>query len=233
MKTHLLTLAAIAALTTLGLADSPDAILKDYQAKATPALEKVNATLEKATVPLIADLVKAGDTTAAEELKSQLKAKQDGEPVMKPHAKAISLFTLYDAARLKTLDPAQKAAVARIDSMLASSDGKKLEMVEALGKVRAEIEAGTISSNFEWTRQWGFHRSKTLPPEGKVLFNQDGSAIYTSKTGNQTPGKWEAAKSNSIKVTFPSDKWLATAKKTGIEVQGSTWTDTRYLIPTE
>lgn len=212
MKTHILTLAAIAALTTLGLADSPDAILKDYQAKATPALEKVNATLEKATVPLIADLVKAGDTTAAEELKAQLKAKQDGEPVMKPHAKAISLFTLYDAARLKTLDPAQKAAVARIDSMLASSDGKKLEMVEALGKVRAEIEAGRISDPGSMPVEWTYHQTINGKPDASIKMKPDGVFEIDDGEGVKT-GTWKANKKNSfVTIDFNNDTWKVTVK---------------------
>ena len=132
MKTHALILASLAAFIAPTAADTPDAIVADYRAKAQPALDKVNATLEQATVPLIADLVKSGDTAGAEELKAQLQAKQSGEPVIKPHAKAANLFTLYDAARLRALDPAQKAAVSRIDAMLTTSDGKKLEIVEAL-----------------------------------------------------------------------------------------------------
>ncbi|MHC5879778.1 hypothetical protein ACYT69_12710, partial [Streptococcus pyogenes] len=78
------------------------------------------------------DLIKAGDTAGADTLKAQLKEKQAGEPVTLPHAKAAELFKLYDAARAKALDPAQKSAIARIDAVLASSDVKKLETVEAL-----------------------------------------------------------------------------------------------------
>lgn len=60
---HLLLLAATA---TVRAADTPAAILADYHAKAAAALAKINATLEKATVPLIAALVKAGDTAGAQ-----------------------------------------------------------------------------------------------------------------------------------------------------------------------
>lgn len=89
MKTLALILAAL--VTVTALAETPAQIAADYRAKAETALEKVNATLEKATVPIIADLVKAGDTTGADEVKAQLKAKQDGEPVAKPHAK-VAVF---------------------------------------------------------------------------------------------------------------------------------------------
>lgn len=57
-------------------------------------------------------------SSGADEVKAQLKAKQDGEPVAKPHAKAASLFALYDSARLKALEPAQAAAIRRIDALL-------------------------------------------------------------------------------------------------------------------
>ena len=145
MKTHIaLILAALAAFITPTAAETPAAIAADYRARATTALEKVNATLEKATVPIIAELVKSGDTTGADEVKAQLKAKQDGEPVLKPHAKASNLFTLYDAARLRALDPVQQATIRRLDAVLASADGKKLEIVDAVKAVRAEVEAGKM-----------------------------------------------------------------------------------------
>ena len=51
-------------------ADTPAQIAADYHNKAAAALRKVNDTLEKATVPLIADLVKAGDTDGADILRA-------------------------------------------------------------------------------------------------------------------------------------------------------------------
>lgn len=207
MKTRiaLLTLAVFTA--TLTLADTPAAISADYREKVTAALEKVNATLEKATVPILADLVKAGDTAGADEVKAQLKAKQDGEPVMKPHAKAAHLFTLYDAARLKALDPHQKAAVARIDAVLASSDGKKLDVVEELGKVRAEVEAGRVVANSskEFPLQWTYHLEPTMRPSGQVDFQPNGSFLLKIAGRQPNEGKWKKSKDGSIKITLGSE----------------------------
>lgn len=204
MKTHIaLILAALAALVIPSAADTPDAILSDYRAKADPALEKVNATLEKATVPILAELVKTGDTAGAEEVKTQLKAKQSGDPVVKPHAKVASLFSLYDAARGRALEPAQKAAIARIDTMLASSDGKKIEIVEALGKVRAEIEAGRFhepSSTFP--PQWTYHLDRQMRPSGSIEFHPNGS-FDLKISGRQTEqGKWKQDKKGDITLTL-------------------------------
>lgn len=195
--------------TLSALADSPDAILKDYKARATPALAKVNDTLEKATVPIIADLVKAGDTTGADELKTQLKAKQDGEPVMKPHAKAANLFTLYDAARFKALDPAQRAAVGRIDAMIGSSDGKKLEIVEALGKARADIEAGKVSTPppampVEWT----YHGSPTSTSNIAEVHFLPGGHWEMIEAGGKTSGKWKPnQKGDKITIQLADAVW--------------------------
>lgn len=230
MKTHALILAALAAFIAPTAAETPDAILTDYRAKAAPALDKVNATLENATVPIIADLVKAGDTAGAEELKAQLQAKQSGDPVMKPHAKAASLFTLYDAARIKALDPAQKAAVSRIDTLLAGSAGKKLEIVEALGKVRAEIEAGKIEGTapiipIEWT----YHGSPTSTANiATVKFLPDGKWEMNEPSG-KTVGKWKSnSKGDKVTITLQDSTWdvaiegtLATVKRPDV--------GTRYL----
>ena len=59
------------------LADTPAKIAEDYRKAAAAALTKLNVTLEQSTVPLIAALVKAGDTAGAEELQEQLKAKTE------------------------------------------------------------------------------------------------------------------------------------------------------------
>lgn len=206
MKTHTTTLLlAIVAITTATLADTPDAILTDYRAKAAPALEKVNTTLEKATVPIIADLVKTGDTAGADEVKAQLKAKQDGKPVAKPHAKAASLFALYDSARLKALEPAQAAAIRRIESLLASSDGKKLEIVDAAKNVRAEIEAGKAvvgAANQEFPLQWTYHLDPTMRPSGQVDFQSNGSFLLKIAGRQPDEGKWKKSKDGSIKLTL-------------------------------
>lgn len=218
--------------TVTALAETPDQIAADYRAKAKTALEKVNATLEKATVPIIAELVKAGDTTGADEVKAQLKAKQDGEPVMKPHAKAANLFTLYDAARLRAVEPIQQATIRKLDAVLAGADGMKLEIVDAVKTVRAEIEAGKIKTAFNWERAWALLPDKSGAAIGKITFNADGSALYVSKVGNKTLGNWEAGtKGNSIKVTFPADEWMVTAKQSGVEFTSKTLPQIAYLIP--
>lgn len=233
MKTHpALILAALAALLSpiAAAADTPEAIAADYRAKAEAALEKVNATLEKATVPILADLVKAGDTAGADELKAQLKAKQDGEPVMKPHAKAANLFTLYDAARLRALDPAQKAAIARIDAMLAGSDGKKLEVVEALGKVRGEIEAGKMVGEVPKVPiDWTYHGSPTSTANiATVKFLPDGRWEMNEPSG-QTVGKWKSnSKGDKITVTLSDAEWTITIDGTLATVKRPD-VGTRYL----
>ncbi len=214
MKTHTTTLLfALVAITTATLADTPDAILTDYRAKAAPALEKVNTTLEKATVPIIADLVKAGDTAGADEVKAQLKAKQDGEPVAKPHAKAASLFALYDSARLKALEPAQAAAIRRIDALLASSDGKKLEIVDAAKTVRAEIEAGRAPVQApKIPVEWTYHGTPTSTTNiATVKFQPDGKWEMTESTGQTTTGEWKSnAKGNKITIQLADSVWKAT-----------------------
>lgn len=162
-------------------ADSPASISVDYREKSAAALEKVNSTLEKAVVTIIAELVKAGDTADADEVKAQLKAKQSGEPVVKPHTKVANLFTLYDAARLKALEPAQKAAVARIDAMLAGSDGKKLDVVAELGKVRAEIEAGKMAALPPTVDQFFIGKSWYSKAGSEYHFNKDGTGYRLQK----------------------------------------------------
>lgn len=209
MKAFTFQLIAMAILGAASVtADTPEVIATDYRAKASTALEKVNATLEKATVPIIAELAKEGDSVGAEEVKNQLKAKQEGEPVVSPHAKVANLFALYDAARLKALEPAQKSSIARIEALLASSGGKKLEVIESLAKVRAEIDAGTVVSlpvtpprNFlrknKIPTRWGYYLSVRYDKRyGTVILKEDGTlSIETASPG---VGTWTITENPNI-----------------------------------
>jgi hypothetical protein len=123
------------------LADTPAKIAEDYRKASAAAVVKVNSMLESATTPLIVKLVSSGDTEGADTLAEQLKAKLAGEAVAVPQASATLLFAQYDQARAKALEPAQKASIARIESLLKSAGKPTLETVTELSKVRAEIEA--------------------------------------------------------------------------------------------
>lgn len=231
MKTHIaLIVAVLTALVSTQAAETPDAIAADYRARATTALEKVNATLEKATVPIIADLVKAGDTTGADEVKAQLKAKQDGEPVAKPHAKAANLFTLYDAAHLRALDPIQQATIRKLDAVLAGADGKKLEVVDAVKTARAEVEAGRINSlDSAPSSNWTFHRTRSGPSDGAVVFGPNGDVTFISKVGNKSTGTWTKTKPDTIVAKFPADEWKINFRKSGAEVKTTSSQQICYL----
>ncbi len=195
----------------LSAADTPEAIAADYRAKASVALESVNMTLEKATLPIIANLVKDGDTVGADQVKTQLKAQQKGESVISPHPKVANLFVLYDSARLKALEPARKSAVARIDALLSSSSGKKLEIVESLVKVRAEIQSGAVADapsvpgapprNFlrknKIPTRWGYYLSVRYDKRyGTLILKEDGTlSIETASPG---VGTWTVTSNPTI-----------------------------------
>ena len=147
MKHPLAVLLLLASPFASAFADTPEQIAADYRRQAVAALTKLNDTLENAATPLIATLVTSGDTDGAEKLSTQLKATLAGEPVPTPQASATLLFAQYDQARMKTLEPVQKASIARIDGMLKNTaSAPKLDTVTELGRVRAEIEAGNAAA---------------------------------------------------------------------------------------
>jgi len=110
MKHLLLSLLLVSFSSLSVLADSPEAILKDYRKQAQQAVARLNQSLEKTTTPMITKLVSSGDTAGAELLTSQLKFKLAGEAVSAPQASAVQLFLLYDGARAKALAPVQNPA---------------------------------------------------------------------------------------------------------------------------
>jgi hypothetical protein len=210
MKIQLaITLAAFAICIIPTAAETPTAIAADWRAKASVALEKVNTTLEKAIVPIIADLVKVGDTSGADEVKAQLKAKQDGEPVIKPHAKAATLFTLYDAARMRTLDPIRQATIRKLDAVLASADGKNLETVDAVKTLRAQVEAGKIVESQAIPVKWTYHASLDSPPLASMEIRPDGIwELYIHAKKVKEVGTWKRIdKTNVILLSYGGSSW--------------------------
>lgn len=228
---HLLAAAAVLLLATSALADTAAKIAADYQKQAAKALERVNETLEKATVPLIADLVKSGDGAGAEALREQLKSKLAGQPVLKPEASATVLFLSYDTARLKALEPVQKAAISRIDAMLGGSEGRKLEVVTELAQVREEIELSRITGTAtQLPEVWTYH--VTEKPDGSVgvvygemHFKPDGTVLMLDRGKDKTPkpGQWKSNKKGD-KITIQMDHLKGDEGLWQMEVKGATAT---------
>ncbi len=207
MKTHILTLAAIAALTTIGLADSPDAILKDYRKQATQATQRLNETLEKQSSPIITDLLRKNDTAGAEAVATQVKAKLSGEPIVSPHVSAAALFAQYDGARATALQPIQKATLKRLDSLLNVPGGPKTEDLASLTKAKAEVEAGKTSQLIP--TRWSYHASLDAPPIAEMSLSPNGTfTLSIVSKGTKEIGAWKVSeKPSTISLTYGGQTW--------------------------
>lgn len=215
MKQLLLTLLLVSFTTSSALADSPEAIIKDYRKQAAQAVERLNQSLEQAATPMITKLVSSGDTAGAEELSSQLKAKVAGESVLKPQASAVQLFSLYDEARAKALSPVQKSSIARIDSLLKTAGGAKLETVTELGKVREEIEAGRISHTVNFPLVWTYHLMSAGPVVAELTLSPDGRwQLKNTQTGvvSET-GEWVQVNRSTLNLNWQGGAWKMTFDK--------------------
>jgi hypothetical protein len=206
---HLLVALLLASFSfSSALADSPEAILKDYRKQATQAVERLNQSLEKAATPLITKLVKDGDTTGAERLTKELHAKLAGDTVPAPQASAVQLFSLYDEAYAKALAPVQKSCIARIESLLKTAGGPKLEMVTELGKVREEIEAGKVS-NSKFPLKWDYYADLKDKPIALMELKANGVCLLTVlSSGKVEEGQWKQGKEkNIISLTANGSTW--------------------------
>lgn len=198
---YLISLLVALLVTTSLLADTPAQISADYRSKATQALAGVNLTLERAVATITANLVKSGDTNSAESITEQMKLKAAGEAVANPHPSIQALFTQYDGARAKALEPIQKSCIARISGLLSTSEGKKVDVVAELGEIRAEIEAGKLPAlPPKVPVKWTYHSTlENTRPMAQVQFHPDGSFEMT----DTQPGKWKAnSKGDQITITL-------------------------------
>lgn len=212
MKTHILTLAAFAAFTTLSLADSPDAILKDYRTRATQATQRLNETLEKQAALIITGLLRKNDTAGAEAITAQVQQKLDGDHVSPPHAAAAALFAQYDAARATAMQPIQKATLKRLDSLLNVPGGPKPEDLAALTKAKAEVDAGKITDPGSMPVEWTYHQTMNGKPDARIKLKPDG--VFEIDDGSEVKtGSWKASKKNSfLAIDFNNDTWNVTIK---------------------
>ncbi len=219
MKHLLLNLLLVSLTSATVFADSPEAILKDYRKQAAQAVERLNKSLEKTATPMITKLVSSGDTAGAEQLAAQLKAKLAGEPVAAPQASAVQLFSLYDDARAKALAPVQKSSIARIDGLLKTAGGAKLETVTELGKVREEIEAGKISKTVNFPLVWTYHLSPTGGPVfGELTLTPEGKwRLFDPQKGSDSEtGDWTQLNRNTLEFKLAGNGavWKVTFDKT-------------------
>ncbi len=209
---HLLLALSLAVLsifsTSSARADSPEAILKDYRKQAAQAVERLNQSLEKAATPLISKLVKDGDTAGADELTKQLKDKLAGQAVLKPEASAANLFSLYDEARSKALAPIQKSSIARIESLLKTAGGAKLETVTELGKARKEIEGGKIVDPKAIPVEWTYHQTRDGRQDADIWMRPDGVFEINDGSGPQF-GKWKP-KHDGFEIQMEKYTWKVT-----------------------
>jgi len=241
MKHLLLTLLLVSLTSATALADSPEAILKDYRKQAAQAVERLNQSLEKAATPIITKLVSSGDTAGAELLTSQMKAKIAGEPVAAPQASAVQLFALYDDARAKALAPVQKSSIARIESLLKTAGGAKLDMVAELGKVREKIEDPGMSLAEPFSKsdyrshlrknkipqKWGYFLSDQYNKRyGTLTLNEDGT--MSIEAASPATGTWEPT-SNPMVLLIDLQKGEKTPEKTELIINGNQATMKRVV----
>jgi hypothetical protein len=206
MKLATLLLAALTAASFA--ADTPEDIAKDYREKSAAAVKRVNETLEKAAVPIAADLVKKGDTVGAETVQTQIKDLMAGEIVMTPHAGIVPLTASYSKARLAALEPVQKSTISRIEALLASGDGKKMEVVSALAKVREEVEAGRTVGADSIPVDWVYLQSPDGRPDADIRLKPNGVFEIDDGGGVQT-GTWKQRR-KGLEIELGKNVWKVT-----------------------
>jgi len=212
MKTLALILAAL--VTVTALAETPAQIAADYRAKAQQATERLNKTLDTEAAKISATLLALGDAAAVEALAEQVKAKQAGEAVATPVPQAVQLFTAYDAARVKALAPVSDSTLRRIEATLASSEGKKTEVVAELAKLKTDVLSGRVPPEAPKVPiEWTYHQTPTGKADATIRLNPDG--VFTLNDGSETKtGKWKAyRKGAALVITLDKDEWEVSIKE--------------------
>ncbi|MFC5457676.1 hypothetical protein [Prosthecobacter fluviatilis] len=214
MKRLLLRATLLLVTVSTVLADTPAIIAADYHLQSAQAVQRVNEKLEQSAAPLAARLLQQGDAAGAQQITQEVRAKTAGELVRSQNAGLMKLFVQYDQARAKAIAVVQKASIARIDAMLQTPAGAKLDTLAALGKLRTEIDADTPVTAAPLPLRWTYHRNAASPSMGDLIFNPDGTwslidADPKSRYGTQRGG-WVQAGKNSLHLTWKGAVWKMT-----------------------
>lgn len=190
---------------SLAQADTAEAILRDFEDQSKREISDLNRTLEKAAAPVLAQHISAGKTREAEELSDQVRKKLAGEAVA-PSPQLATLFSRYDAALGQKLNPLRATAIRRIDSLLRGSDGKNLETLSALARLRAQIETRDSATTAHKAAVWTYHStstSTTIMAEIRLLPN----GIFEMSTLSEK-GRWKAnARGDRIDIDIRDQRW--------------------------
>ena len=100
------------------------------------------------------------------------------------------------------MKPVQAASISKIEALLKTSAGKKMETVLELGKARQEIESGKAaisSDSAELPEVWTWHLRSEIGPSGTIMFKKDGT-IEQQIVGRANPsfGKWKKTKTANL-----------------------------------
>lgn len=195
-------------------ADTPAIIAADYRAQSVQAVQRLNETLEQSAAPLAAKLLQKGDALGAQQIAKDVKAKISGELVRTQNPALKKVFAQYDQARVRAIATVQKSCISRIDALLQTPAGAKLDTLAALGKLRTEIDADTPITALSLPLKWTYHRNATSPSMGDLIFNQDGTwalidANAKSRYGTQT-GAWVQTAKNTLDLTYNGAVWKMT-----------------------
>lgn len=210
---HLLLALLLAAFST-ALADTPSIIAADYRLQSAQVVQRLNEKLEQSAAPLAAKLLQQGDAAGAQQITKEVRAKTAGELVRSENAGLTKLFAQYDQARAKAVAAVQKASIARIDALLQTPAGAKLDTLSALGRLRTEIDADTPITAAPMPLRWTYHRNDASPSMGDLIFNLDGTwalidADAKSRYGTQKGG-WVQTGKNSLDLTYKGAVWKMT-----------------------
>lgn len=211
---HLLLASLLLASLSSSLADTPEIIAADYRLQSAQAVKGLNDTLEQSAAPLAARLLQQGDAAGAQQITQEVRAKTAGELVRSENASLTKLFVQYDQARAKAIATVQKAGIARIEALLKTPAGTKLDTLAALGRLRTEIDADTPIAAAPMPQRWTYHRNADSPSMGDLIFNPDGTwalidADPKSRYGTQKGG-WVQTGKNTLDLTYRGAVWKMT-----------------------
>lgn len=194
-------------LTATVYADTPASIIADYRVKAKQATERLDSTLMTEASKIAADLVQKGYAEGAKAVTTQVEEHLAGTSTGPATAPLNLLLQKYDAARAAAMAPIQKASLARIDSLLKTAGGQKIDVVTELAKARVEVESGRVAPPIP--SRWSYHNNVDAKPIAAMELHPNGTwSLLINATGKIEKGTWKTTdKPNVITLNYAGSSW--------------------------
>lgn len=182
-------------------------LLQEFRSALSKSKQPSDKILEAEGSKIVAELIRSGRPDEAPLIGEQVRQKVEGVIGKDVHSELVDLFESYDKAVAAGTKPTRDRYLNRTDALIRSFEGKSMQAILELAKVRREIlgvEIVEAQLNEAEIRKW-------IP--GKYIFQSGGRPMKRGLNEDGTvsspeyTGAWKI-EDRKLRVDYPNGVWI-------------------------